>query len=230
MSVKLSPQETKIVEYLQNKQTEYWENLAQFAKNPTTVKLKTIQKIISDLKKKYKEDNANLPFNCELKSLISSVDNGKFTPKADPSKETIVHNDQVLVKVRSQTKFAEAHKKLAEAVPLIKTEIQPIASKPSVPDFTVKHFAHQVVTRTGIYNLNSDDFEVFEYLITRRGKVINLEELRDKVCFPNWGSKMPSRWFESIQRRINNIRRLIPETKHAILTVKLENTTGYLFQ
>ncbi len=103
------------------------------------------------------------------------------------------------------------------------------SSTTSVFDFIVKSFTHQILTKSGIYALNNEEFEIFNYFHSNRNKFISLEELRDKVCFPKFGSKLPARWFSSIQRRVSHIRHQIPEARDKILTAKQNNNTGYIF-
>lgn len=61
MSIKLTPQEQSIVKHLSGKTQASWEELAQFAKDPQNVKLRTLQKVVSDLKKKYTDAKVPCP-------------------------------------------------------------------------------------------------------------------------------------------------------------------------
>ncbi len=212
--MKLSPQETKIIEFLSNKNEEFYEHLAQFTKDPQKTKLKTIKKIISDIKKKHKDAEQELPFTCTLTSMLAT---SVKTPKADPNKETVSFNGQTLTKILRNSKI-ETNLSVFETIG---------AATDSKPDFSIHRNTRQVLTKSGYHGLNADDFEVFEYLYQNRGRAIPLEELRDKVCFPKFGSKTPNRWFDVIGRRINNCRRNIPEAKDKLLTVKMNNATGY---
>ena len=60
MHVSLTEQDTKIIGYLQsrNLQDVAWEELAQFSKEPTTVKLNTIKKAVSEIKKCFLNERA----------------------------------------------------------------------------------------------------------------------------------------------------------------------------
>ncbi len=61
MSIKLTPQEQSIIKHLSGKTQASWEELAQFAKDPQNVKLRTLQKVVSDLRKKYTDAKVPCP-------------------------------------------------------------------------------------------------------------------------------------------------------------------------
>lgn len=211
--MKLTPQEKNIVDFLVPKREAFWEELAKFCKEPSKVKLRTVQKIVSDIKKKHKDEDLQCPFDCKF-SYLSDPKNQEITPASifKAAEEKITFNGQQLVKL-----------------------IRPIAPidprKACQIDFTIKKYQNQVVTKSGVYNLSDDDFQVFEYFYNNPEKIVSLEELRDQVVFPKYGSKLPAKWFFSIQRRINNVRRTVPELKNRILTMKLDNNgTGYFFR
>jgi len=221
--MKLSPQEQNIIQFLIPKKEVYWEELAQFCKNPQTVKLKTIKKIISDLRKKFNEQNISIPFSCSFKLMLN-----KEEQKITKTKETVNFNGQTLVRVT----FNKNNK--TTKIESVETPLE--IPKPSVlpkldikPEFTIKPYSRQVITRSGIYTLSEAEFEIFDYMHTNINRFISLEELRDKICYPKFGSKLPARWFSAIQRRIGNIRQHIPETRNKLLTAKLNNNSGYIF-
>jgi hypothetical protein len=230
--MKLSQQEQSFLTYLIPRAEVYWEELVQFCKNPATVKLKTVQKVISDLKKKYKDNNQALPFHCTFKSMQTQTQN----PKMVSTGETSEYLGQKLVQIKRPTKQAEA---MLPPGFVWTTDSKPIAEmrvieieKPSTInafDFILKSFTQQIVTKSGVYALNHEEFELFNYLFNNKSKFISLEELRDKVCYPKYGSKLPARWFSAIQRRVSHIRQHIPETRNRLLTAKQNNNTGYIF-
>lgn len=212
--MKLTQQEKLVIDFLSNKEVVFWEELAQFCKNPLTVKLRTVQKIVSDIKKKHKENNIDIPFNCSFKVILDQKEE-KFIVNNNSMSE---FNGQKLVQIKRKNNN------------IVSSPIKMGMPKIELPsDFIVKNHQRQVITKSGIYNLNEDDFFVFEYLFNNKHKFISLEELRDKVCFKNYGSKLPPRWFSSIQRRVGNIRNHIPELKNRILTAKQNNIHGYIF-
>src|SRR5260370_22893103 len=71
--LKLTKQEWQVTNYLigKNNGKVFWEELAQFAKDPQNVKRKTVLKIISEIKKKYLIVGALVPFNVNFGSLTS---------------------------------------------------------------------------------------------------------------------------------------------------------------
>jgi len=216
--MKITAQEQNVIQFLSDRDEVFWEELAQFCKDPANVKLRTVQKIVSDIRKKFRDMNRACPFDCRFGHLNDTT----FKQADEPPKETVVHNGQTLTKlVRASVVQKES------IIPAAPTETR----KPHQIDFSIKKWQNQIVSKTGIYNLSSEDFEVFEYLYNNHEKIITLEELRDKVVFPLYGSKLPPRWWDSIQRRINNVRRAVPELKNRIFTVKTENNgTGYFFK
>ena len=54
-NIRLTEQENKISNYLiaKNGQTVFWEELAQFAKEPQKVKLKSIKRTVSEMRRKF---------------------------------------------------------------------------------------------------------------------------------------------------------------------------------
>ena len=199
----LTDQETKVAAFLSTRTNAYWEELLQFCKNPTTTKLGTLKHIVSDIKKKFREAGMDCPFNTAL-SLMTPAEE-------KPTAEAITVDGQTLVKVPKP---------------------QPVVdnTKACQKDFAIDKYNKRIRSKEGIRALNDEDFEVFEYFWQHPETVVSLEELRDKVVYPQFGSKIPARWFDAIQRRVNNLRRTIPELKDRLLTVKLNNGSGYLLK
>jgi len=219
--MKLSQQEQSFLNFLIPKTEVYWEELVQFCKNPAMVKLKTVQKVVSDLKKKYKDNNEKIPFHCTFKFMPTQMQ----APKMVSTNETTQYLGQTLVQIKRPTQT----KPLNISVPdmrVIEIEKPPTTN---AFDFILKSFTQQIITKSGVYALNHEEFELFNYLFNNKSKFISLEELRDNVCFPKYGSKLPARWFSSIQRRVSHIRQHIPETRNRLLTAKQNNNTGYIF-
>lgn len=225
IDMKLSQQESKFLAFLAPKQEVFWEELAQFCKDPASVKLSTVKKVVSDLKKKFKDENLPTPFTCSFKELAKSQNQAKMTA----TNETVDFHGQKLVQVKrniveklSQEQINKSHRTVQAASIVLE-------HKPVIPDFTISANSLHIRTRSGSYNLNYDEFDLFKYLYNNRGRFISLEELRDEVCYPKFGSKLPARWFSAIQRRIGNIRHQIPETRNKLLTAKQQSATGYIF-
>jgi hypothetical protein len=204
---KLTTQETKIINYLQSKNnTEVaWEELAQFAKDPQNVKRKTVQKSVSEIKRKYTSDGLAIPFNVKFISLL------------DIAESTPLQTEQKLVQI----------KKTTGGNMMIVNEKKNIHQ--AQVDFVLDPSLRRVRTREGLYQLNDNEWYMMEYFNRNIGRLITLSELRDKVVYPNYGSKLPARWFNSIMSIINNLRRQVPGLDKRILTVK-SNETSYLYQ
>ncbi len=198
MQVHLTEQDTKIIDYLQshNNKNIAWEELAQFSKSPTTVKLNTIKKAVSEIKRKYSQANLAIPFNVNFISMAQKnfINNNALNKV---SKITLPTN---VVKHQAQLDFS-----------------------PDSLGFK------KVRTHTGIYQLNDTEWAMFKYFYQNPGRVIPISELRDKLCYPNFGSKLPPRWFDSIMRTINGLRRQVIGLNKRLLTVK-GFETSYLFQ
>ena len=193
--MKLTKQEQKIVAFLSDKNDAvHWEELAQFAIDPANVKLRTIQKTVSEIRRKYSTDNIPIPFSNNFMHLAK---------------------EQNLVQV----------KRTPEGNALVVRDIKPAAKI----DFILDRNTKSVRTKWGIYKLGDDEWVMLSYFDSNIGRAIKLSELRD-VKYPNYGSKLPPRWFSSIQRTIHNIRRTIPSLQNRLLTTRLDNETSYLYQ
>lgn len=206
----LTTQELKIINYLSSlEETEIpWTLLAQFAKDPQTVKYKSMQKAVSEIKRKYK--NAGLP--TPFKVAIAAVEEPKTsvaTPATIPT--------QTLV----QVKKTPAGNAMIVGNNLTKNAAQ--------LDFGLDLNTKSVKTKYGACKLNDNEWYMFKYLHENAGRLIKISELRDKIMYPKYGSKLPARWFDHIMRVINNMRRQVSGLNARLLTVKSDETC-YLFQ
>ncbi len=204
--MKLTQQESKICDYLKAKNGSEvaWEELAQFAKDPTQVKLKSIKKVVSEIKRKYLSEGKAIPFAVNFKLL------GKDDLIPTTTKE------QELVQV----------KRTPGGKVILVNDTRHVAQI----DFELdKQGYHRVITSSGAYQLNDNEWDMMKYFHARPGKLIPISELRDKVAYPLYGSKMPARWFDAIGRTINNLRRQVFGLDKRLLTVK-STETSYLFQ
>lgn len=203
--IKITNQENKIINYLQQRKDQEvgWEELAQFAKDPKSVKLKTIQKSVSDLKKKFVVANQPLPFS--VKFIYLSKKEAEVKPA-----ET-----QTLVQVKKAADGNMVNSSNKHAAQL---------------DFTPDPLGFKRVrTRVGVFQLNDSEWDMFKYFYNNPGRLITISELRDKVMYPNYGSKLPARWFDAVMRVINGMRRQVIGLDKRLLTVKAAETS-YLFQ
>lgn len=220
--LKLTGQEVKVIAFLatRNTDTVYWEELAQFAKDPMTVKLKTIQKVISDLKRKYLQVGLPFPFNGKFSALnteVPKVEASTPPPQmiGDLIKEKLSQN---LVQVRVTPDGNVIRMDSADG------------SKPAAQiDFVLDPNTRRVQTKWGRHLLNEREWDMMKYLYANAGRVIRISELRDKVVYEKYGSKLPPRWFDHIKSIIGNLRAQVPGLKERIMTVK-GNETGYLLQ
>lgn len=212
--VKLTDQETKVVNYLnsRNGQKVAWEELAQFSKDPTSVKIKTTKKVVSEVKRKFSQANLPAPFEVSFYTLVQD----KPTMLPSPDAEAIIKAEQVLVQV-----------KRTPGGNIMPTDSTKTAAQ---IDFAIDALGFKrVKTRSGVYQLNDSEWDMFKYFYNNVGRLIPISELRDKLVYPNYGSKMPARWFDAIMRVINNLRRQVHGLDKRLLTVKSAETS-YLFQ
>jgi hypothetical protein len=224
--IKLTAQETKVIAFLTTKGDNpiHWEELAQFAKDPQTVKLKTIQKVISDLKKKYLVAGVPFPYNGKFSAMNSlPKEEPKVPPTIGEPVNEATNNDgtirpQVLVQV-----------KRTPAGTVVRVDGSDNAKPMAQLDFVLDPNTRRVRTRYGFHLLNEREWDMMKYLYVNVGRVIRISELRDKVVYPLAGSKTPARWFDHVKAIIGNLRAQVPGLKDRIMTVKGPET-GYLFQ
>jgi hypothetical protein len=218
--LKLTGQETKVIAFLTTKGNGpvHWEELAQFAKDPLTVKLKTIQKVISDLKKKYLVAGVAFPYNGKFVSIAAP-------PKEEPKAPTTI-GDLIKEKLAEKQEQTLVQVKRTPAGTVVKVD----GDKPMAHfDFVLDPNTRRVRTKYGFHLLNEREWDVMKYLYANVGKVIPISELRDKVVYEKYGSKLPPRWFDHIKAIIGNLRAQVPGLRDRVLTVKGVETS-YLFQ
>lgn len=205
----LTEQESKFLTYIKSKQANKiaYEEFAQFAKDPQAVKMKTIQRVISEIKKKLSESNSP---DVDTIKHISFYSLGADSSKPKTIKTSIIIDSPVA------------------GQSLVKIE----RPKQTVKDeFALDIPNRRVKTKSGSYSLNEREWEVFKYLHENAGRIIKQSEIKDKVLFHNWGSKTPARWFTVIQGVIGNIRKQVTGINTRLLTVRVGGEeSGYLFQ
>jgi hypothetical protein len=226
--VKLSEQETKVVDYLvpRSNDTVNWEELAQFAKDPQNVKIKTVKKTVSEIKRKYVAAGVPVPFDVKFKS-IPPVEEVKTEEKPV---QTI--GDLIKEKLGPSFNFSQnlvQIKRIPAGNTIVMDGKNNHTTLAAHVDFVLDRNTKRVKTKFGSHLLNDSEWEVFKYIHSNAGRIIAISELRDKVVFEHYGSKLPARWFDSIMRIINNMRRAIPGLERRLLTVKGVETS-YLFQ
>lgn len=219
--VKLTEQETKVVDYLvpRTGKRVNWEELAQFAKDPQNVKIKTVKKTVSEIRRKYAAVGVAAPFNVNFGSLTQSEEKVEEKPTQTIGELIGAKLSQNLVQI----------KKTPDGNTVVVDSKNNTSTLPVHVDFVLDRNTKRVKTKFGSHLLNDSEWEVFKYIHSNAGRIIAISELRDKVVFEHYGSKLPARWFDSIMRIINNMRRAIPGLERRLLTVKGVETS-YLFQ
>jgi hypothetical protein len=218
-TLKLTNQEQNIINYLSGKKSVAWQELAQFAKDPTTVKKQTLQKVVSDIKRKYIITNIPMPFDCSFTDLSKPI------IEEIPIVESYEPKEQTFVKlVRTPERVTVG----GNRVPLDNTDPD------AVIDFKLDRNYRRVKTRTNIINLCENDWDIFCYLLDNVGKMVTIEDIRDKVLYKGWGSKTPYTWSTYIKGRIGSLRSLIPELKreNRLITVAAQGNapTSYMLK
>jgi len=194
MNINLSKQEKSIYNYLKDKNNQeiVWEELKQFTKDPTSVKKGTIQKTVSEIKRKFKLAELSFPFEIKFVDKLPAV----LLPHKNESKEEEIIPKQQLVKVR----------KTIGGRTVAESDTRPDAQIDFPPD--PNKYVRRVITRNGAINLNEPEWEVYKYFYENTGKKISIIDLRDKVTFYKKPfGQLPANWRESIQRIVQNLRK-----------------------
>jgi len=211
VELKLTNQEQKIINYLAGKERVNWEELAQFAKDPQSVKLKTLQKVISDLRRKYTLAGIPAPFTCTFSTLAKQAEAATdYSTAVSPTigslvKEKLAQN-QTLIQMRRTL--------AGKQVPATNTE--PDAHL----DYRLDKYNKVVISyERGRIALSDGEYEIFSLLHVNAGKPVSIEQMKN-VRFPA-GSKCPPTWSEQISSSLTKLRKNIPElkTKNRLSTV-----------
>lgn len=257
--MKLTPQENSIINYLSKKSEARWEELAQFAKDPQTVKLRTLQKVISDLKKKYSDAGEVCPIaNTELMPLEKLKDKSTVvTPMmvpmsevykelGDPStweEDSVEYEKKFVTRPMNILEFKRESQStqvqnLVRVKPTAKVQaVKPVEQEKTVPeelpvhrDFKLDKTYRRVKTKNGNHELREQEWEIFVYLYNNAEKMVTLEDLKNLI-WKNWGSKTPPSWADSISRSLTGLRKTIPELKlqGRLLTITGQ-TTSYMLR
>ncbi len=214
VNLKFTQQEQNIINYLSGKQIVAWEELAQFGKDPSSVKLKTIKRVVSEIKRKYAEAGLPIPFNCQFVALTES-------PKKELSEmktaTVVATKEQILVKMKSTPS--------GNLMPADSTELV------AHIDFKLDKSYRRVKTRAGSFELGENEWLLFTYLHDNAEKFVTLEDMKN-VVYKNWGSKTPHNWADSISRSLTKIRKNIPELKlkGRLLTITTSLGTSYMLK
>ena len=204
--VHLTAQEQKIISYLQGKDVVAWEELAQFAKDPQTVKMKSLQRAVSDIKRKFAMAGLPIPFST------------KFTVLVEPKNATTASSgvEQGMVQMRRT--------RGGKRVPATNTELD------ARLDFRLDPAYHVVISiGRGRVKLTEGEFEIFQLLYNNAGKPVSIEQMRD-ACFPR-GSLCPPTWSNQISSALTKLRKNLPELKsdNRLLTVASSHgSTSYM--
>lgn len=252
VKLKLTTQEVNVVHYLSGKSHVNWEDLAQFAKDPQTVKLKTLQKVVSDVKKKYKDVGSPCPFECTFGSLVATK--ATVIPTSEVYKKLGDPDTWVEEETEYQKKFVTSPQNILEfqqetlsMIPQHLVKIRPpkaqpakgisVPEKPAVPvelpahrDFKLEKNYRRVRTKNNVAELREQEWEIFYHLYENAEKMVTLEDFKNLI-WKNWGSKTPPSWAESISRSLTALRKSIPELKlqNRLLTITGQ-TTAYMLR
>ena len=207
-NVKLTVQENSIIKYLANKETVPWEELAQFSKDPCSVKLNTIKRVVSEIKRKYTDAKLPTVVNCKFVSL-NQLDKKEVS--------FLATKEQTLVKMKSTPSGNLMPADSAELVAHV--------------DFKLDKMYRRVKTKAGSFELGVNEWVIFTHLHDNAEKLISLQDLKN-VVYKNWGSKTPHNWTQSIASSLTRIRKNIPELKlkGRLLTITTVLGTSYMLK
>lgn len=226
MNVALTEKENQVMGFLmsRNNGQVYWEELAQFSKNPQNVNIKTVKKTVSEIKRKYTLIGEPLPFQVSFTSMVDKSGTYDISPNEVLNAAPTQPSPQKLVAF----KRTSVGKTITVNIPQVP---QPKAIHPCHVDFVLNKNSRRVHTKDGAFNLNDNEYNVFAYLHEHVGTLVALSELRDKVVYQHFGSKLPARWFSAILRIVGNIRHQIPGIRGRLMTIASPGQeTKFLFQ
>ena len=192
VNLKITEQEQKILNFCTNKQSVYWEDLAQFAKDPQNVKLKTIRKVVSEVKRKYAQANLPNPFTCDFASRLQDKVIATIASQ-------ILPQEQVLVQVKRTTGGATV---LADSN-VIAAHV----------DFKLDKYNERVITKYGPVQLSESAYRIFAHLHANAGKFVTQEDLKDVLFDPKSPSKIPHTWSHRITGYLTDLRKALPDLK-----------------
>lgn len=197
--MKLTNQEINIINYIGNKSEVSWQELAQFAKDPQNVKMKTLQKAVSDIKKKYRDKNLFAPFNCKFINLSAK---------------------EVFEEIKLPTFVKLRITAGANRVPDTNKDLD------AHIDFQLDRNYRRVKTRSNTVNLSDNEWELFTHLHQNAEKMISIDDMKD-VVYKGFGSKTPHNWCDSIKRTLGKLRTNIRElkTEGRLVTIMGTNKT-----
>lgn len=224
--LKITNQEQKIINHCTNKSIVTWQELAQYAKDPATVKLKTIQKAISDIKKKYRDANLPSPLTCSFISLLDQKDGA-----AEVKQETVKPRLTLVKSLDSKSEVNE-QKLVQLRITRGNNRVPADDKRPDAHiDFVLDPFYKRVRTRTNTINLSDNEWELFKLLHENVDKMLSLENIKD-VVYKNFGSKTPHCWADSIKRTLTKLRTNIRELKtdNRLICSIGSNTTFYMLK
>ncbi len=197
--MKLTPQEQNFLNYLKSEKEPTYEGLSKFCKKDT--KLKTIKRVISDIKAKYKSDGVSFDFNITDKPQSPKLE-------VKPEKETLVQLRKTL-----GGNIIDASINIPDA------QI----------DFKMDNIWKTIRTKNGTIKISESEWLIFEHLLINAEKQISIDSLKD-VLYKNHGSKTPANWSDVIAGVLTKLRKNIPELKkdERLLTIRSTNTTYYM--
>lgn len=206
LTVRPTKQEEQIIKYCAGKTKIHWEELAQFAKDPTSVKLKTLRKAVTDLKKKYRDANLPSPLTCEFVFLEASEPQPP-TPAPEPK----------LVQLR----ITRGGNRVPQDNKQHDLQI----------DFQLVPYYKRIKTRTNTINLSDNEWELFTMFHSNPEVMFSMEQIKN-VVYKHFGDKTPHNWSQSIKRTLTLLRTNIKELKsdNRLVTILGGNTTYYMMK
>ncbi len=192
VNLKITTQEQNILNFCTNKQVVYWEDLAQFAKDPQNVKLKTIRKVVSEVKRKYAQANLPNPFTCEFASRLHETAIATVVNQIQPLEQVLV---QVKRTAGGATVLADSNTIAAHV------------------DFRLDKYNERVITKYGPVQLSENAYKLFALLHTNAGKFVHLQDMKDVLFDPKSPSKIPHTWAHRITGYLTDLRKALPDLK-----------------
>ncbi len=219
VEIHLTEQDKNLVNYLTGKDEVSWEELAQFAKSPTTVKRKSLLRAVSDLRKKYADAGLAAPFNCRFFDLGTMP---SANAPSQPVKAVAVVVAPPVVQMRKTIggKLVRAD----DTKPDLHHDFQ--LSKGANCDGSPNY---QIKTKAGWVRLPESAYELLEIFYASPGVAFSKEDLKNKL-WPQWGSRTPPSWAGNLTHRMTDLRTCVPEMKTRLLTIRVNNDTSYMMK
>lgn len=196
-----TPQEQKFIEYLKSHETATWDDLRKLCKNADNTQIKTVKRVVSDIKAKFKSKNQNLPWTAQI---------SEATP----------------IQKEPEQKIIELRRTIGGNV-IDKSINIPDAQI----DFKMDNVWKTIKTKSGTIKVSTPEWEIFEHLLINAEKQVSIHDLKEVLFKnfgsktpANW-AEVISRTLTKLRKNIPELKK-----DERLLTVTSTNTTFYMIK